>query len=186
MGRALIGEGGIDGAPRSCGSGHLWGAPYVWGRLLGLCNNAPYVVMLSAAHDILRPNQVRLRPLVATPPFPTTPSSLRPRPHPGPAPVHWPLPLLGHAPLRWQRSHCAPPHILAPPPVGLAPPLFRPRPPDLFPPPSGHAPLHWPRPVSGHAPLAETRPSTLAPPPFIWPLPLLGHAPSSDPHPPPV
>eukprot|EP00076_Gallus_gallus_P034053 XP_024999591.1 battenin isoform X2 [Gallus gallus] len=26
--------------------------------LLGLCNNAPYVVMLSAAHDILRPNQL--------------------------------------------------------------------------------------------------------------------------------
>uniref|UniRef100_A0A8C3C229 Uncharacterized protein n=1 Tax=Cairina moschata TaxID=8855 RepID=A0A8C3C229_CAIMO len=28
------------------------------GGLLGLCNNTPYVVMLSAAHDILRPPEV--------------------------------------------------------------------------------------------------------------------------------
>uniref|UniRef100_A0A8C9FU64 Uncharacterized protein n=1 Tax=Pavo cristatus TaxID=9049 RepID=A0A8C9FU64_PAVCR len=45
----------------------LMGRPHVRVRLFGLCNNIPYVVMLSAAHDILRPNQVRPRPLPTAP-----------------------------------------------------------------------------------------------------------------------
>uniref|UniRef100_A0A803YDV2 Uncharacterized protein n=1 Tax=Meleagris gallopavo TaxID=9103 RepID=A0A803YDV2_MELGA len=46
--------------------------------LMGLCNNFPYVVMLSAAHDILRPNQVRLRPPFSPAPLLVLPLGLAP------------------------------------------------------------------------------------------------------------